>query len=88
MDQNPHANQSIMNLLIEVKTVADRTAQSVENMDKRLFGNGQPGELSILRDDVAELKADRSKVNGAMWVLRALVAAVGIPEIIHVLSKK
>ena len=47
--------------MIPVKT-------TVESMDKRLFGNGQPGIIKNLRDDIDSLKVYRTyaKIAGAV----------------------
>lgn len=53
----------------------------VEDMHHRLFGNGQPGEVQTIKDDVSSLKSSRSWVKGGIAVLGFLVGADGIAHI-------
>jgi hypothetical protein len=46
-------------------------------MERELFGNGSPGKLDTLRDDVDSLIESRAKSSGAVAVIGALLTAVG-----------
>lgn len=46
--------------------------KQVEAMDHRLFGNGQPGELKYIKDDVSGLKRDRWILMGAFGAFQFL----------------
>ncbi len=67
----------------------------VKDMHVRLFGNGQPGELTRIGSRIADvekdldtLKEDRAKAKGVLWTLTGLFTALGGTEIWHMFTKK
>lgn len=64
-----------------------RTATIVEGLDKRLFGNGQPGEIDILRDKIDDIKGWKNKVQGALGVVGAGMTLFGGLLIKHLMGK-
>jgi hypothetical protein len=55
----------------------------LERIDMELNGNGQPGKLQVLRDDVDSLIESRAKSSGAIAVIGALLTAVGSSFVAH-----
>lgn len=53
---------------------------TVEDMHHRLFGNGQPGIITIQDNRLKELEADRNKVLGAVKLMRFV--AIIVPLIV------
>lgn len=63
---------------------AARTARiesMVEDMHDRLFGNGQPGLISVLDGRLKSLELFRSYVKGGFSLVTALLAFIGWPHI-------
>lgn len=52
-----------------------------ETMNHRLFGNGQPGELDRMKDDISSLKASRVWVKGIMSTLGFIVGGDSVAHI-------
>lgn len=50
----------------------DRQREDIKELKTRLFGNGQPGELTRMRDEIDELKSALNKSKGALWVMGSL----------------
>lgn len=60
-----------------------RIEQSLEDLKYQLLGNGRAGRLDEMEGDIQDLKDSRARFRGGMSVLGALVAALGVPEILH-----
>ena len=78
---NNHASDR--EILIRVET-------KVNDMYRRLFGNGQPGDLADLRDSIDKvadrttiLEKEKSKAHGFIAAIGTLATLVGGAEVLH-----
>lgn len=55
----------------------------LERMERELFGNGQPGLLKEMRDDLDDLMDSRAKVRGALAIIGTSITALGSTLIAH-----
>jgi hypothetical protein len=51
----------LLTILQEQTKVATRTEQKVDDMNKRLFGNGQPGVIQTIYNNTKETQAELEK---------------------------
>ena len=56
---------------------------TLDRIDHELFGNGQPGRLKEIEVRIEELEEVHDQSRGALWVLRILVGALGLFDIVH-----
>jgi len=70
------------------------TRARVEALYTAILGNGQPGRLQRIEEDIDGLKTetvscktDRAAAHGAVRVLKWLVGLIGGTELVHVASK-
>jgi len=64
----------------------ERTARIdvvLDRLEHRLFGNGQPGELQTMKDDVYHLKGLEAKGRGAFWIVSVILAVLGSGFVAH-----
>jgi hypothetical protein len=69
-------NEEIATRLTAIETVLGR-------MEHRLFGNGQPGELSLIHSRLDEVEETHATAKGAFAVLSFLITLIGGGEILH-----
>ena len=62
-----------------------KTSVMVDEIYRRLFGNGQPGEIDTIRKDVRGLTNYRNRVVGALSVISFLLLAFGGILLAHIL---
>jgi len=67
--------------LTEIKT-------TLERIDHQLFGNGQPGELAVLKTRLNLIEEFRSTIKGALGALAALITFIGGATLWHLISGK
>mgnify|MGYP001569969610 CR=1 FL=1 len=60
----------------------------LEDVHHRLFGNGQPGQLSILDNRICLLEKLESKAKGAFWVISGLFVIVGLDRLVFLVRGK
>lgn len=71
--------------------VAERLARIeaiVSRMEQRLLGNGQPGEIDLLKQRTSELEEVAYKAKGAFWVISAVVTFITSGGLIHIFKAK
>ncbi len=61
--------------LIETKTL-------VKEMHHYLFGNGQPGIIKEIQTKIDRLEKTKSRSEGVLWALSAIVSFIGLTDII------
>lgn len=66
---------------IEVKIARIETL--LLSMDERLFGNGQPGVIANMQEEIDGLKESRDNAKGAIRILAFLAGAVGLTQLIQ-----
>ena len=59
----------------------------VEDMHDRLFGNGQPGDITIIKERVTSLEHSRALAKGAFGVITAFLSFVGWSHVKALFSK-
>lgn len=76
-------NQSTDGNKVEDQQIEDlaTTKAIVLDMHHRLFGNGQPGEIQVLRAAVTELQAFKNKVYGLVATSGVLTVLMGITTV-------
>lgn len=83
---------STFEIFKETNSKLDSLISSVASLDAKMtavLGNGQPGRLQILEQDVRELKSDSDKDKGARKVVWGFMGLSGLGEIIfHWLTRK
>lgn len=65
MDLNEQIIDSIRETREDVKRMSEVLARHTEKLE-HFFGNGQPGEYTILKQDVDKLKESHSRLHGAL----------------------
>lgn len=65
-------------LLISIATIVD-------NIEHRLFGNGQPGELDELKDRTVSLEEFKNRVMGALILLSVITGGSLATIIYHIM---
>lgn len=63
-----------------------RIETTVIFMKEQLLGNGQPGQLTVLRSRVDAIEEFRSVIKGAFAVIAALITMIGGAVITHLFS--
>lgn len=65
-----------------------RIEYMVEDMHHRLFGNGQPGELTKISErmdlqdkEIDKFKVSQARAKGVVWAISAMFTAVGGREL-------
>ena len=74
MDYKPQPGLSIESRLMAVEQILGR-------IEQRLFGNGQPGEISSIKSRLTDLEQFKWKFVGAMG------AALTVSEVVKYLAK-
>jgi hypothetical protein len=64
--------------VVRIETRVENIEAVVQKIDRRLFGNHQPGEMDKLRADVEGLREWRAKAKGAFWLAGIVFSAVEI----------
>jgi len=72
----PDKQSQLLEDVASIKTILD-------TMNRRLFGNGQPGYIQDMDTRIDVLEKDRAKASGIMWVLGVLFSFFGGAEVLH-----
>lgn len=72
------SNRAVESRLTKIETLMER-------LDHYLLGNGQPGQLSLLKSDVESLKEFKWKLYGAFGGLTLLMT--GVEFLLHMKGK-
>ena len=67
-------------------TTLGRILERVNDMHHRLFGNGQPGEISELRARISSQEEFKNKVLGALTIIATGVTIIGAALFQHLLK--
>jgi len=68
----------------EMVEVVVETKTLVQTLHDRLLGNGQPGEIAVMKSDIKSLQKDRDTVGGAIKTIKWIIGALGITELGHI----
>jgi hypothetical protein len=64
-------------ILSDIARNTAETAARFAALEKRLYGNGQPGDIDRLYSATGELKTSHDKAQGAVIVTRWIIGAIG-----------
>lgn len=74
-----NVDSEILTVLGEVRSTVKALHETVEKLDHRLYGNGQPGDIAALEDRLEAVEDHQVKstgwIAGAMFVLAAIAGA-------------
>lgn len=77
------SNNELARTLGRIEATLEKFDETLVRFDHQLFGNGQPGKLTIMDQRLDSLDTTRSKVKGALSALAAVVTAIGGTELYH-----
>ncbi len=78
-------NNELARTLGRIEATLEKFDETLVRFDHQLFGNGQPGKLTILDKRVDDLEETHSRVKGAIATLAAFVTAIGGTGLYHLL---
>lgn len=79
MDQYQQTNNDLAHTLGRIEGTLERFDETLVRFDHKLFGNGQPGEISKIEDRLGTLETFKSYIKGGF----ALVTLIGVTELYH-----
>lgn len=79
-------NNDLAHTLGRIEATLERFDQTLDRFDHRLFGNGQPGEITELGSRLGVLENFKSYIKGGFAALGGLVTLVGGAEIYQLFS--
>jgi hypothetical protein len=68
--------QKIISGIVRLETLVNGLSDRIASLERRLFGNGQPGELAVVNKRLSHLEQFKYSLIGAAAVLGALGASV------------
>lgn len=77
MTNNPQHDTDMAERLMRIETI-------VERLESRLLGNGQPGELDLMRTRLYMLEKLEAKGRGALWIVGLIISALTGGGLIHI----
>ena len=64
-------------MLSDIAKNTAETSARFAALEKRLYGNGQPGDIDRLYNATTELKTSHDKAHGAVIITRWLIGCIG-----------
>jgi hypothetical protein len=86
MNEHQESNNELAYTLGRIETTLERFEQTLDRFDHKLFGNGQPGEITVLNSRIGVLENFKSYIKGGFATLGALVTLIGGTELYHLFS--
>lgn len=86
MNEHQQTNNELAHTLGRIEATLERFDQTLDKFDHRLFGNGQPGELTNLSGRLGVLENFKSYIKGGFATLGGLVTLIGGTELYHLFS--
>ena len=86
--QQQQTNDELARTLGRIEGTLERFEQTLEKFDHRLFGNGQPGELSQLDHRLNVIEEFKSVIKGGFATLSGITALLGGTELYHLIFGK
>ena len=77
------SNNELARTLGRIEATLEKFDETLTKFDHKLFGNGQPGKITLLENRVGVLEDHKSTIKGAFATLSAIVTAVGGAELWH-----
>ena len=70
--------------LVRIEERGNAACDIIEKIEKRLFGNGQEGELPLLRNDLSQTKKRVGSLENWKWyVVGTVTALVTLVTVMH-----
>jgi hypothetical protein len=93
MNEHQQSNNELAHTLGRIEATLERFDQTLERFDHKLFGNGQPGEISRLDKQSDKLDGRleilenfKSYIKGGFATLGAIVTLIGGTELYRIFS--
>lgn len=85
LQDDQQTNNELARTLGRIEGTLEKFDETLTRLDHQLFGNGQPGMITIINQRLGNLEDSKSKVKGALATLAAIISAVGGTEAYHLL---
>ena len=85
MNNEQQTNNELARTLGRIEATLEKFDETLTRFDHQLFGNGQPGKITLINERLYKIEETHSKVKGAIGTLAAFVTAIGGTGIYHLL---
>ena len=79
-------NNELARTLGRIEATLEKFDETLTRFDHQLFGNGQPGKLTVVDDRLGVLETFKSTAKGAIGTISAIISAVGLTELFHLFA--
>lgn len=83
LSDDQQSNNELARTLGRIEETLKNFEASFTKLDHQLFGNGQPGKLSVLDTRLSVLEDYKSTIKGAFATLGGLVTLIGGTTLYH-----